>query len=61
MNVIETIYDLPSERIVLGKDDWDNNDWEFILNLFGVKNVDRIVVCDYRTEVFEGRDPSCQE
>ena len=61
MKVIETIYDLDYERLVLDPYNYTDDEWNFILKLFGVKEVDRIVVYEYRTEVFERRDSSCQE
>lgn len=53
MEVIETIYDRPSERRIIDRDDWTDSEWKTIMDIFGLKkedDADRIVVRKYRVE-----------
>ena len=50
IEMIETIYDEPSDRRILDRDDWTDSEWKTILEIFGIEEADRIVVRKYSVE-----------
>ena len=53
IDIIETIYDQPSERRIIDRDDWTDREWKTIMEIFGLKkedDADRIVVRKYTAE-----------
>ena len=58
MEVIETFYDQPWERVILDRDEWADSEWEMILKIFNSKEADRIIIREYSIELHEGKEKS---
>lgn len=41
-----------TEPLILEPEDWDEEDWEVILDLFGMETAERIVINNYTLEAF---------
>lgn len=42
----------PKEPLILEPEDWSEEEWKTLLKLFGLKNIERIKISDYKLEAY---------
>lgn len=52
MKYIKQRIDNSDEKLILEPEDWSGEEWATILQLFGMKEAERIVISDYTFEAY---------